>query len=181
MIWKRLPGLTPLVLLLTACPPPAPEHGDTDAMAARATVDLAAEREALMEVDREFSQVFAEEGVDGWVSFFDEKGIQMPAGAATAWGREEVERLARRLFDAPNFTSMSWEPVYAQVAAAGDSSGDLGYTLGNYIARGIDAEGQEVAQRGNYVTIWRKQEDGSWKVALDTGNAGPPLQVPAGW
>lgn len=187
MVWKRPPGLPRLVLqltgllapvvLLTACPSPAPEDGETDATEARASVDPAAEREALMEADRAFSQVFAEEGVDGWVSFFDKKGIQMPGGTAAAWGREEVERLARRLFDAPTFTSLSWEPVYAQVAAAGD----LGFTLGNYLAKGTDEEGQEIGRRGNYVTIWRKQEDGSWKVAFDTGNPGPPLVVPAGW
>ena len=27
---------------------------------------------------------------------------------------------------------------------------------------------------GNYVTIWRRQGDGSWKVAVDIGNADPP-------
>jgi ketosteroid isomerase-like protein len=27
---------------------------------------------------------------------------------------------------------------------------------------------------GNYVTIWRRQPDGSWKVAVDIGNQDAP-------
>lgn len=176
MVRRRLSALTALVLLLTACPSP-PGNGDTGATHARTAVDRTAEREALLEADREFARAFAERGVEGWVSFFDEKGVQMPGGATAAWGREEVESLARRLFDAPNFTALSWEPVHARVAA----SGDLGYTLGNYRATGTGEEGEEITQQGNYVTIWRKQEDGSWKVVVDTGNPAPPLRVPAGW
>lgn len=130
-----------------------------------------------MQADRDFARAFAERGIEGWVSFFDEMGIQMPGGMPTAWGREEVEKTSRQLFDTPNFTALSWEPVYAVVAEAGD----LGYTLGDYVAEGLDAEGQTVTQQGNYVTIWRKQADDSWKVVFDTGNVGPPLQVPNEW
>lgn len=177
MVRQRLSALTALVLLLTACPSPAPENGDTDLTEARTAVDRTAAREALLEADREFARVFAERGAEGWASFFDEQGVQMPGGGTAAWGRQEVEALARRLFDAPNFTALSWEPVYARVAAAGD----LGYTLGNYEATGTGKEGEEITQRGNYVTIWRKQEDGSWRVVVDIGNPAPPLRVPAGW
>lgn len=177
MVWKRLAGLTALGLVVTACAFTVSDDGATDATDAGAPVDPAAERAALMEADRAFARTFAERGVEGWVSSFDEKGIQMPGGSAAAWGREEVEELAGRLFTAPNFTSLSWEPVYAQVAAAGD----LGYTVGSYEATGTGEEGEQLTQRGNYVTIWRKQTDGSWKVVFDTGNPGPPLRVPAGW
>jgi len=174
-------GISLTVLALTAvlagsCASPAPEdhpEGDSDS-AAR---DLTAEREALLQADRDFASAFAERGVEGWISFFDERGIQMPGGLPTAWGRDEVEATARQLFGSPGFESLTWEPVYAVAAQAGD----LGYTVGNYTARGTDAEGEGVVQDGNYVTIWRKQEDGTWKVAFDTGNPGPPLRVPVGW
>jgi ketosteroid isomerase-like protein len=173
MVWKRLLALTALVVMFTACPSPAPEGGSAER---RATVDPAA-RQALMDADRAFAKAFADRGVEGWVSYFDEKGVQMPGGAEAAWGHDQIEALARRMFAPPNFTSLSWEPVYAQVAA----SADLGYTLGTYVAKGTNEDGEELVQRGNYLTVWRKQEDGSWKVAVDTGNPGPPLRVPEGW
>ena len=39
-----------------------------------------------------------------------------------------------------------------------------------------DAEGNRDVTRGRYVTVWRKQADGSWKVALDLGNTEPDGQ-----
>ena len=29
-------------------------------------------------------------------------------------------------------------------------------------------------RRGEYLTVWRKQRDGSWKVIFDTGSTLPP-------
>lgn len=63
----------------------------------------------------------------------------------------------------PPQTGLSWWPVYAGIAA----SGDLGFTTGPW----------RVADRGGYyLTLWRRQADGSWKFALDHG---PRLQLPA--
>jgi ketosteroid isomerase-like protein len=60
---------------------------------------------------------------------------------------------------------LSWEPVYAEIS----SSGELGYTTGPWEFRRY-AEDAEAASYGHYVSIWRKQADGSWRVILDLGN-----------
>lgn len=180
VLTKPTPVLAALCLVVVlACSPSGrddagPEVSSTPADSA---AKLTAERGALMQADRDFARAFADRGVEGWVSFFDERGIQMPGGMAAAWGRAEVETLAGQLFEGPHFSALTWEPVYAQVAA----SGDLGFTVGNYRAEGTNEEGETVVQEGNYVTIWHRQADGSWKVALDTGNPGPPLRVPSEW
>jgi ketosteroid isomerase-like protein len=59
---------------------------------------------------------------------------------------------------------MTWEPQGGDIAA----SGELGYTYGIYELR----DGGDNVQRGTYVTIWKKQEDGKWKFVLDSGNQG---------
>ena len=61
---------------------------------------------------------------------------------------------------------LRWEPDTAVVAA----SGDVGYTLGHWESVLRGAAGDSVVGRGNYVTIWRRQSDGTWKVAVDIGN-----------
>lgn len=69
-----------------------------------------------------------------------------------------------------------WEPVFADVSAAGD----LGYTTGPWIA---SSRSQRTAQPtfGQYVTLWRRQQDGSWKAELDAGIAhGPDPIGPTG-
>jgi ketosteroid isomerase-like protein len=49
------------------------------------------------------------------------------------------------------------------------TSADLGYTIGKWQVRSR-AHPDSVFSHGNYVTIWRKQPDGSWKAAVDIGN-----------
>ncbi|MEO8446045.1 MAG: DUF4440 domain-containing protein [bacterium] len=60
--------------------------------------------------------------------------------------------------------NLSWYPVNGEVAA----SGDLGYTWGNWKLTAKDS-----TYYGNYFTVWKKQKDGKWKVALDGGNSTP--------
>ena len=61
--------------------------------------------------------------------------------------------------------TLTWEPLKAEVAG----SGELGYTWGNWKYVSTDT-----TYYGNYFTIWKKQDDGRWKVALDGGNSTPP-------
>ena len=64
--------------------------------------------------------------------------------------------------------TLTWEPLKAEVAG----SGDLGYTWGNWKFTKPDT-----TYYGNYFTVWKKQKDGEWKVALDGGNTTPPSIV----
>jgi len=119
--------------------------------------------EALMKADEEFDRVTAEKGIDGWVSFFAEDGMQLtPEGNIK--GHAAIREYMGPAFARPGF-SLRWKPVSADIA----SSGDLGYTTGTYESRGTDAQGKPVVRTGRYVSIWKKQKDGSWKVVLDTG------------
>jgi ketosteroid isomerase-like protein len=72
--------------------------------------------------------------------------------------------------DHPDAGALSWDPSYAEVA----ESRDLGYTLGPYERRTPAGE----VKYGHYVSVWRKQKDGRWRVVVDGGNHHPPpLQV----
>jgi ketosteroid isomerase-like protein len=59
---------------------------------------------------------------------------------------------------------LSWGPAYAFVS----SSGDLGYTTGPYELRKEKAS-DPIAGRGHFVSVWRLQKDGAWKVVFDGG------------
>jgi hypothetical protein len=64
-------------------------------------------------------------------------------------------------------TSLTWRPVYALAA----DSGDLGFTLGEYIATGRSPSGAAIQRFGKYLTVWQRQPDGSWKFVMHGGNA----------
>ena len=38
-----------------------------------------------------------------------------------------------------------------------------------------DAEGKQEKTYGHYISIWKKQPDGSWKFVFDTGNENPAI------
>ena len=126
--------------------------------------------EALMKADMDFDRVTAEKGIDGWVSFFAEDGMQLtPEGNIK--GHQAIRAYMGPAFARPGF-SLRWKPTFADIG----NSGDLGYTTGTYESRGTDAQGDLVARTGRYVSIWKKQKDGSWKVVLDTGAPDAPLR-----
>jgi hypothetical protein len=68
----------------------------------------------------------------------------------------------------PSNATLTWEPSFVDVA----SSGDLGYTWGRYRLMLPVAGGKAppILRMGTYVTIWKRQADGSWKFVLDGGN-----------
>jgi len=118
----------------------------------------------LMEADRAFAAAVAAGGTEAWVSWFAEDGAQIQPGQGEIRGRDAIRELMAGLDD-PNF-SLTWEPRRSDIA----TSGELGWTTGSYVSRGVGKDGELRQVQGRYVTIWRKQADGSWKVVMDLGN-----------
>ncbi|UCD23577.1 MAG: nuclear transport factor 2 family protein [Gemmatimonadota bacterium] len=134
------------------------------ASACNAAPDLDAARQALMDADRAFNQETSARGVDGWVSYFAEDGVQFVSGGHIS-GHEAIRELMTPALS-DTALSLTWEPVSARVS----SSGELGYTIGRWERRVTGPDGVETVVTGSYVSIWRLQEDGTWKVELDIGN-----------
>lgn len=118
----------------------------------------------LMEADRAFAAAVAEGGADAWASWFAEDGAMVQPGVGEVRGRESVRAVVAAL-DAPG-VSLQWEPERADIAA----SGDLGWTTGRFVSEGPGPDGATARSEGIYVSIWRLQADGTWKVVMDLGN-----------
>ena len=63
---------------------------------------------------------------------------------------------------------LSWQPIYAFVSG----SNDLGYTTGPWEFRPKSLSDAPVAF-GNFVSVWKRQASGVWKVVLDLGSENP--------
>ena len=115
----------------------------------------------LMELDLKFGMAAATRGLEGWMSFFAEDASIFPEGRPIITGIEKI----RAYYEETGFDprSLSWKPVKAEIS----SSGDMGYTIGYWEIR---TEGAAASASGKYVTVWKKQLDGSWKVVADIGN-----------
>jgi len=56
------------------------------------------------------------------------------------------------------------------------SSGDLAYTRGHFTMTSTDpASNQPRVDKGSYLTVWKKQADGSWKAVEDFVTPGPAV------
>lgn len=132
-------------------------------------VDLEAERNAIRNADAEWSKLTASKGAEGYLELAADNISTMPPNEPLVSGKEAARQWATKLIGSPGF-SVSWQPTGAEVS----TSGDLGYTMGTYELK-MQAEGTPINDHGKYVTVWRKQADGSWKVVADIFNSDLPL------
>lgn len=123
--------------------------------------------DTLKQLEAEFMRAAAEKGSAGYMSYYADEAVEVPNGAALIQGKTNIAKDMAFLDDKSN--SLTWTPAGADIS----SSGDLGYTYGNYEFRSKDKDGKPVVEHGKYTSIWKKQKDGSWKVVLDMGNASP--------
>jgi len=142
--------------------------GELRDAAAAPQIDLTNERTALMDTDQAWSATVND--VEKFVSFFAEDASFLPPDMPLAQGQEAIRATATQMLSIPGF-SVSWKATKADVSSAAD----LGYTIGTYQLTTNDAAGKPVTSVGKYVTVWKKQADGQWKVVADCFNPdGPP-------
>ena len=122
--------------------------------------------EALMQADRDFAKATAERRLEGWMEYFAEDGVSLADKPAV--GREAIRAAFKPLFDNPSFR-LEWAPVKAGILP----SGTVGYTEGRATSYRTGPKGEKVVRHSSYVTVWKKQGDGSWKVVFDTGAPDP--------
>lgn len=128
--------------------------------------------EAIRAADQNWLKVFAAKDLSRSVAFCTNDGSVFAPNAPIATGHEAIGKLFAGFFALPDL-KISWKPSRVQVA----NSGELGYSSGAYQMDFNDPSGKPIADKGKYVTVWKKQKDGSWKVLLDIFNS--DLQAPA--
>jgi len=132
----------------------------------------------LFDLEARFAKDVLERGGAGFAAWFAQDGVALGNGAAPLVGSVAIARSANW---SPRDYQLTWTPTDAQMSP----SGDMGYTWGHYEGHSKDANGNPVTTSGRYITVWRKQPDGSWKVVLDAGanepaDAGECCKIPAG-
>ena len=123
---------------------------------------------AMADTERQFAKTATSKGWrDAFLDFF--------ADDAVALGREvTLAKDGLRKQPSTPFSQLElvWEPRLGDVAA----SGDLGWLTGP--STSINHTSKEPKpNHGCYLSIWRKQPDGKWRVFIDVG-AGAPEPVP---
>lgn len=120
----------------------------------------------LFDLEAKFAKDVAARGGEAFADWFADDGVALGNAAAPLIGKVAIARSAGW---SPNAYQLTWTPTDGLMGP----SGDMGYTWGHYEGHSKDANGNPVTTSGRYMTIWRKQPDGSWKVVLDAGSTEP--------
>lgn len=123
--------------------------------------------DSLVEAERAFARAAVQNGIrDSFLEYFADDAL-----ALTPEPQPAKDRLRTRPARPFSELELTWEPRTGDVAAAGD----LGWLTGPSTFIDHTASPPRV-QHGNYLSIWRRQPDGQWRVFLDVGCQVP--QVP---
>src|ERR1035437_8289057 len=126
----------------------------------------------LFDLEARFAKDVLERGGAAFADWFAEDGVALGNGAAPNIGKVAIAKSAN--WD-PKVYQLTWTPTDAVMGP----SGDMGYTWGHFEGHSKDATGSPVTVTGRYITVWKKQADGQWKVSLDAG-ANEPVTA-GGW
>ena len=163
---RQLLVLVAVILLLTLGCTEAVETSGQD-------MDLEAERALLLETDRTQAEAYSTSETPNdtiFASFTDDARVLAP-DIPMAEGWEASRAVFAKLEALPGY-SLTWSPAIADVGGAAD----LGYTIGTYHMKLPGSDGSIVEVDGKYLSIWKRQPDGNWKIAVDMFNAdGPPV------
>jgi ketosteroid isomerase-like protein len=107
--------------------------------------------------------------------YADDAVLMVPGEPATV-GKDAIRSALKQMVSDP---TLSLKFQATKVDTAG--SGDLGYTQGWYTLTLTDPVSKQlINDHGSYVTVYRKQADGTWKSVSDiTSSAVPPPPPPA--
>lgn len=127
-------------------------------------IDPEALRAALLNVDREFSRVSADQGAREAFLSYAAKDVRLFRNDHFPF----VGKTAAADALAPITAEWTWKPSFAGVSV----SGDLGYSYGIYELR-EKSGARAVSERGNYARVWKKI-NGAWKLVVDVADPLPP-------
>lgn len=123
----------------------------------------------LRAADRAWLKACSTKDVAKSVAFFDKQGSMLVPHSPLATGQAIANLFAEGY--ALRDYKLTWHPNRVGVAR----SGDLGYTSGKYQLSFTDEQGRTVRDKGKYLMVWKKQQNGEWKVLFDTSCSDLPV------
>lgn len=115
---------------------------------------------AMAETERDFARTAKVKGVrDSFLEFFAADAIALTPDPVSARARLSKQEATPATVD-----ELLGEPRTGDVAA----SGDLGWLTGPSTFTNHSGPDQ-TPRHGNYLSVWRKQPDGQWRVFIDVG------------
>jgi uncharacterized protein (TIGR02246 family) len=147
------------LLALTACTSTPPDTRQADIKAVKGV-------EAAWVAD------IATKDADKFASYYSDDASLLLPNAPIINGRENIRAALKPMLADPNFAL-----TFQSTAAEAAKGGDFVYTVGTY-SMTLSRPGEKTAftDKGKYLTVFKKQADGSWKAVADMISSDLPAQ-----
>ena len=116
--------------------------------------DAAGDEKAILEIWSTYSAARVAGDAETWLSLWDKEGIRLPPGAPALDFATFAPGTPERFAKPPASMEINSEEVVV--------TGDWAYSRGNFIVND--------AIEGKFLTIFRRQGDGSWRIYRDAFN-----------
>jgi ketosteroid isomerase-like protein len=156
-LYRLLSGCCAGLMLMAGCekaPPP---------------VDIHTIEEVVLSADAASMKAAQELDVTGTIATYSDDALVMPPNHPPVSGHQPIHDLWASML-VPG-TRISWAANKVESA----SSGDLVYVQGTYSVTTPGSDGKPVNDDGKYLSVWKKQGDGSWKEAESMWNSDLPV------
>jgi ketosteroid isomerase-like protein len=128
-----------------------------------------ADRTAIRQVGETDMKMMNAKDWMGDLALYTEDAIELPPNQAAVQGKAAIQSWMEGFPPFSNFQVQSLEI---------GGQGDLAYDRGTYSMTMTPPGAAPIEDRGKYLTICRKQADGSWKIARLIYNSDLPLPAP---
>ena len=145
----------PCVLVLASC-----AHTAADPVSAVQEITAA---------DAAIQEAVAKKDLDVIVSFYADDAVLLPTAEPIVVGKPAIRDEWRHILAIPDFQNRS---MLTRVDVS--SGGDMAYSMGTYVAVMLGEDGKPVSEPGKYLTVWKRQAGGSWRIVADTYNTDIP-------
>ena len=125
-------------------------------------IDTKAEGEKIIQLSKDWSQAASAGDVEKIVGYWADDAVVISAGDPVLSGKQAIRKMVEESYKMPGFR-ISWQPQSVVVS----NNGDMAYLLENSQIAYTDSNGKPIIIHNKAVTIWRKQNDGTWKNAVD--------------
>jgi len=119
-------------------------------------------KKEIIETERNFNNLAQTNGIaEAFCKFADEDAIIKREKDTLIKGKENI----KKYYSDPSYqkAQVSWKPDFVEVS----EDGTLAYTYGKYIWTIKDSVGITNTFKGVFHTVWKKQNDASWKYVWD--------------
>ena len=142
---------------------PAPDTREADARAVR-------------DVEAAWVKDIGAKDVEKFVAYYADDAILLMPNAPAVNGKDAIRAALKPMLADPNFSL-----TFRSNRAEASKGGDIVYTTGSYTMTASAPKNPKSAatDKGKYLTVFKKQSDGSWKAIADMINSDLPLAQPA--